>query len=90
MLNPSRYFSDCETAIETVCRGCDKERGWIDIENSKGKPCYGLMALGLGDEVEGYFKDVGGRFVCTCRRSKADNEKAREKELYEKRMRGEW
>lgn len=90
MTRGSRHFTDQYTALETICRGCTKERGWIDADRRWGNPCKGLMHLCNDDDTSWFGIDSNGHMFCPKRKVRGFVKASVEREKYEKRMSGDW
>ncbi len=86
----SCYFSDCETAIDMVCRGCPDENGYVG-EPKPWEPdaCTNMLAI-YNDEPCQLTEHDDGAPTCPIRDSHQTKNGKAEWELYQKRMRGDW
>lgn len=90
VVRASAYFSDCETAIEYVCRGCQDENGYIDEAKPCGKDACPNMVAIYSDEPCRLTAHEDGPPTCPIRDSHQTKAGKAEWELYQRRMRGDW
>lgn len=81
-MRPSWWFGDSEEALNTICGGCDRETGWLDDPLIETPRC----AVRVIEDEDAL--DESGQ--CPRRVTTKEAAAARERELYEKRMRGDW
>lgn len=86
----SHYFSDCETAIDMVCRGCPDENGYAGEPKPWGPDaCANMMAI-YNDGLCRLTEHDGKPPTCPIRDSHQTRNGKAEWEKYQKRMRGDW
>lgn len=86
-MRPTECFDDIEDVLETLCRGCSRERGWIDVEHRWGRMCKTMEKLMADKDVVAM---ADGKPVCSTRHESESKRTAKERALYERRMRGDW
>lgn len=88
LLRASDVFSNAQDAIEELCIGCPDERGWALMDGSEVGSACETMCLDLSDYMGNpVVMMLDGRPYCSVRYEKYTKP---ERELYEKRMRGDW
>lgn len=81
-------FDNCQDAIDALCVGCPDERGWALMDGSETGAACETMCIDLSEyDAEPVVMMLEGKPFCAVRFEKYEKQV---RELYEKRMRGDW
>ena len=68
MAAASDYFSDQYEALDRLCRGCTKEKGWVDVIHPRGNICEWMDEAQQSDgkPMMDVYEDAEGHRLLRC------------------------
>lgn len=82
-MRPSELWGDGESALRDVCECCPRETGWLEQPGKADTPDCALRVLSDQDVLTAHG-------ACAERIDIREEQARAEREIYEKRMAGDW